>query len=66
MALIGILALLALAAAAIIGLGWRMHLMTSDPEEYRRLRALEREYKEARNVAIVSAVRRMLKKSDEK
>jgi hypothetical protein len=64
MALIGILSLLTLAGVGLISLGWRIHLMTRDPEEYRRVRSLEREYKEARNAAIVMASRRLFKKPD--
>ena len=65
MAMIGILALLAALAAAVISFGWRVHLFTNDPEEYRRLRELEREYKEGRNMAIANAVRRLFQKGDD-
>ncbi len=58
MALFGFLALLALIGLGVIGLAWRFYLMTNNAEEYRRIRELEREYKEGRNQAIGKTLKR--------
>jgi hypothetical protein len=59
MALFGFLALLALIALGVLGMAWRFHMMTTDGEEYRRLKEIEREWKEGRNQAIGKTLKRV-------